>query len=216
MIVNLSENYSVLCNWIAEIRDNQIQKDRMRFRYNMERIGEVAAYEISKQLAFRPEEITTPLGVAKGKMMVQQPVLGTILRAGIPLHTGLSRFFDQAEHAFVGAYRKHQPDGSFRISLDYLSCPPLDGKTLILADPMLATGSSLVKTIEQLLQAGQPAKIYVVSVIASSEGIQHLKHHYPDVSVWAGDIDPVLNERGYIIPGLGDAGDLAYGSKKQQ
>lgn len=216
MIVNLSEHYSVLSDWIAEIRDEKIQKDRMRFRYNMERIGEIAAYEISKLLPFSPQKVTTPLGVADGKKIEQQPVLGTILRAGIPLHAGLSRIFDQAEHAFVGAYRKHQPNGSFEISLEYLSCPPLEGKILILADPMLATGSSLIKTLEQLLKAGQPAHIYVVSVIAASEGIRNLKNAYPEVSVWAGDIDPVLNEKGYIIPGLGDAGDLAYGSKKQQ
>ena len=216
MIINLSEHYSVLCDWIAEIRDEHIQKDRMRFRYNMERIGEIAAYEISKSLDFSTRKINTPLGVANGKKIEKQPVLGTILRAGIPLHTGLSRIFDQAEHAFVGAYRKHQPDGSFEISLEYLSCPPLEGKILILADPMLATGSSLVKTLEQLLKAGKPHRIHVVSVIAATKGIERLKNAYPEVSVWAGDIDPVLNEKGYIIPGLGDAGDLAYGSKKQQ
>lgn len=216
MIFNLSEHYSVLCDWIAEIRDEQIQKDRMRFRYNMERIGEIAAYEISKLLSFSPHKVNTPLGIAEGKKIEKQPVLGTILRAGIPLHTGLSRIFDQAEHAFVGAYRKHQPDGSFEISLEYLSCPSLEEKILILADPMLATGSSLVKTLEKLMQAGQPTHIHVVSVIAASQGIEYLKNAYPEVSVWAGDIDPVLNEKGYIIPGLGDAGDLAYGSKEQQ
>lgn len=216
MVVNLSEHYSILCNWIAEIRDEKIQTDRMRFRHNMERIGEIAAYEISKLLPFRSLEVQTPLGMAQGKTSQEQPVLGTILRAGIPLHAGLSRFFDQAEHAFVGAYRKHQPDGSFDISLEYLSCPPLDDKTLILADPMLATGASLVKTIDRLLDAGKPARIYVVSVIAALPGIEKVKKAYPDVSLWAGAIDPVLNEKGYIIPGLGDAGDLAYGSKKQQ
>lgn len=216
MVVNLSEHYSVLCDWIAEIRDEKIQQDRMRFRYNMERIGEVAAYEISRRLPFRPGEVTTPLGTAAGKMVVQQPVLGTILRAGIPLHAGLARFFDRAEHAFVGAYRKHRRDGSFEISLEYLSCPPLDGKTLILADPMLATGSSLAETIRKLLEAGTPSRIHVVSVIAAEPGIRRVREAYPGVSVWAGDIDPVLNEKGYIIPGLGDAGDLAYGPKKQQ
>lgn len=216
MIVNLSEHYSVLCDWIAEIRDEKIQKDKMRFRHNMERIGEIAAYEISKQLSFQQQEVTTPLGRAAVKRILQQPVLATILRAGIPLHTGLSRFFDQAEHAFVGAYRKHRPDGSFEISLDYLSCPKLNGKMLILADPMLATGSSLVKTIDELLKAGKPDHIHVVSVIAANAGIEKLKAAYPEVSVWAGDIDLRLNDKGYIIPGLGDAGDLAYGSKEQQ
>lgn len=216
MIINLSEQYSILCDWVAEIRDEQVQKDRLRFRYNMERIGEIAAYEISKTLPHSQKRIKTPLGTATCEVATEQPVLATILRAGIPLHTGLSRFFDQSGHAFVGAYRKHRPDGSFEISLDYLSCPPLTGRILILADPMLATGSSLVTALEQLLRVGVPAQIHVVSVVAATEGIQNVTAAYPGISLWAGAIDHELNEKGYIIPGLGDAGDLAYGGKTQQ
>jgi uracil phosphoribosyltransferase len=216
MTINLSEHYSILCDWIAEIRDEEIQKDPLRFRHNIERIGEIAAYEISRQLSYSPKTVKTPLGNAPCKILMKQPVLATILRAGIPLHTGLNRFFDRAGHAFAGAYREHHPDGSFDINLGYLSCPPLDGSHLILADPMLATGASLIKTLDQLLKYGQPERIDVVSVIAATDGISRIENAFPDVSIWAGDIDTQLNEKGYIIPGLGDAGDLAYGSKKQE
>lgn len=216
MVINLSEHYSILCDWIAEIRDVEVQKDPLRFRHNMERIGEIAAYEISRQLSCSQKTVTTPLGKAPCKILMKQPVLATILRAGIPLHTGLNRFFDRAGHAFAGAYREHRPDGSFEINLGYLSCPPLDKSHLILADPMLATGASLVKALDHLLKFGQPDRIDVVCVIAATEGIQKVQNAYPDVSIWAGDIDHQLNEKGYIIPGLGDAGDLAYGNKKQQ
>lgn len=216
MVINLSEHYSVLCDWIAEIRDAEVQKDPLRFRHNMERIGEIAAYEISRQLSFNNRKIKTPLGVADCKTITLQPVLATILRAGIPLHTGLNRFFDHAGHAFAGAFREHKPDGSFEINLGYLSCPPLDDSHLILADPMLATGASLVKTLDHLLQYGQPSRIDVVAAIAATDGISKVQNAYPEVAIWAGDIDERLNEKGYIIPGLGDAGDLAYGSKKQQ
>lgn len=215
MVVNLSERYSVLCDWLSEIRDEQVQKDAMRFRYNLERIGEIAAYEISGQLKYQEKEVRTPLGVASCKTLSRQPVLATIFRAGLPLHAGLTRFFDRAEHAFLGAYRKHRPDGSFEISLGYLSCPPLEGRTLILADPMLATGSSLLTALQRLLEAGRPEQVHVVSAIASRQGVSNILTAFPDAQVWAGDIDPLLDERGYIIPGLGDAGDLAYGSKMQ-
>jgi uracil phosphoribosyltransferase len=216
MVINLSEHYSVLCDWLAEIRDVEVQKDPLRFRHNMERIGEIAAYEISRHLTFSEKNIQTPLGTAKCKILTKQPVLATILRAGIPLHRGLNRFFDHAGHAFAGAFREHRPDGSFEINLGYLSCPPLDESHLILADPMLATGASLVKTLDHLLKYGRPNRIDVVSVIAATDGIRKVQDAYPEVSIWAGDIDRKLNEKGYIIPGLGDAGDLAYGSKKQQ
>jgi uracil phosphoribosyltransferase len=216
MVINLSEKYSVLCDWIAEIRDEQVQKDRMRFRYNMERLGEVAAYEISRLLPSREKQVQTSLGTSSCKVLDQQPVLATILRAGIPLHTGLYRFFDQAESAFAGAYRKHHENGSFDISLDYLSCPPLEDRILILADPMLATGASLVKTLNQLSETGQPAQIHIVSAIAATEGIRRVLESYAHAFIWAGAIDTELNDKGYIIPGLGDAGDLAYGNKAQQ
>lgn len=213
MVTNLSAQYSVLCDWISEIRDQAIQQDSLRFRHNLERIGEVAAYEISKRLAYTEREVVTPLGTAAGKTLSTQPVLATILRAGIPMLTGLSRIFDQAGQAFVGAYRKHRPDGSFDISLDYVSCPPLEGRVLILADPMLATGASLVKALHELHQQGTPTEIHVVAAIAATPGIHAVETAFPRASLWVGDVDPVLNDLGYIIPGLGDAGDLAYGPK---
>lgn len=213
MVTNLSAQYSVLCDWITEIRDQTTQQDSLRFRHNLERIAEVAAYEISKRLAYTDGQVTTPLGTAAGKTLTAQPVLATILRAGIPMLSGLGRIFDQAGQAFVGAYRKHRPDGSFEIHLDYVSCPPLEGQILILADPMLATGASLVKALHALHGQGTPAEIHVVAAIAATPGIETLQTAYPKASLWAGDVDPVLNDRGYIIPGLGDAGDLAYGPK---
>lgn len=216
MVVNLSDRYSVLCDWITEIRDAMIQKDALRFRFNMERIGEVAAYEISRGLQNETLRVTTPLGVADCRTLSRQPVLATILRAGIPLHGGLARFFDRADHAFAGAYRKHRQDGGFDISLDYLSCPPLEGRDLILADPMLATGASLVMVLRRLLQSGVPAQIHIVSAIAAARGVAAVEAAFPGACIWAGAVDPLLDERGYIIPGLGDAGDLAYGSKTQQ
>ncbi len=215
MVINLSERYSIISDWVAEIRDKQVQQDRMRFRYNTERIGEIAGYEISKHLDFSEKEVQTPLGTARCRILKEQPVLATILRAGIPLHSGLLRVFDHADHAFVGAYRKHQKDGSFDIHLEYLSCPDLEGRTLILVDPMLATGSSLVKTLDQLIRAGKPKRIHIVTVIAAKQGIANMIDHFPDSTLWAGAIDEKLNKKGYIIPGIGDAGDLAYGPKKQ-
>ena len=215
MIKNLSEHHSLVSNWISELRDTSIQGDRMRFRRNIERIGEVAAYEISKGLPFEERDTTTPLGIAKQKVLQQQPVLATILRAGMPLHQGMLNYFDRADNAFIAAYRKHHRDGSFEISLEYISCPPLDDRTVILCDPMLATGASLVKTIEFLKREGQYKDIHVVSVIACTEGIDFLRRHEPNVKMWCGAIDEELTAKGYIVPGLGDAGDLAYGEKSQ-
>ena len=215
MIKNLSEHHSLVSNWISELRDTSIQVDRMRFRRNIERIGEVAAYEISKGLPFEERDTTTPLGIAKQKVLQQQPVLATILRAGMPLHQGMLNYFDRADNAFIAAYRKHHRDGSFEISLEYISCPPLDDRTVILCDPLLATGASLVKTIEFLKREGQYKDIHVVSVIACTEGIDFLRRHEPNVKIWCGAIDEELTAKGYIVPGLGDAGDLAYGEKSQ-
>ncbi|GAA4304406.1 uracil phosphoribosyltransferase [Compostibacter hankyongensis] len=217
MVINLSATPSLAGVWVGEIRDKQLQTDRMRFRRNLERIGEAAAYEISKHLSYRQTTVTTPLGTATCAVPEQQPVLATILRAGMPLHQGLLHYFDRADNAFISAYRKHHADGSFDIQLDYLSCPPLDGRVLILADPMLATGASLVKTLQCLLkEGGQPAAIHVVSALASTEGIRRVQEAFPKITLWAGDIDEQLNDKGYIVPGLGDAGDLAFGLKKQQ
>src|ERR1700730_442236 len=166
MVVNLSVQHSLLSNWISELRDEEIQKDRMRFRRNLERIGEVAAYEISKVLPFMEKEIQTPLGIATCKVLKEQPVIATILRAGLPLHQGILNYFDKADNAFVSAYRKHHRDGTFEIRLEYISCPDLQDRILILSDPMLATGSSLVKTIQFLREEGHPSHIHVVAAIA--------------------------------------------------
>src|SRR5215211_5870065 len=215
MVVNLSSRYSLLSDWISELRDESIQKDRMRFRRNLERIGEVAAIEISKELAFKETEVQTPLGIANCKTLKDQPVLGTILRAGIPLHQGLLNYFDRADNAFISAYRKHQRDGSFEISLEYISCPDLEHRVLILSDPMLATGASLVKTIQFLKAEGPPSEIHIVTAIACTVGIEYLHREVPNVKIWCGDIDDELTAKGYIVPGLGDAGDLAFGTKVQ-
>jgi uracil phosphoribosyltransferase len=215
MVVNLSEQYSLLCDWISEIRDQEIQLDRMRFRRNLERIGEVAAYEISKRLPSTEREVQTPLGIATAKVLTSQPVITTILRAGLPLHQGLLNFFDKADNGFISAYRKHQRDGSFEIRLDYISCPELEGRVVIVSDPMLATGASLVKTIQYLREEGHPAEIHVVVAIACTVGIEYVLREEPQCRIWCGAIDDELTAKGYIVPGLGDAGDLAYGNKVQ-
>jgi uracil phosphoribosyltransferase len=215
MVINLSEQHSLVSNWLAEIRDVSVQSDRMRFRRNLERIGETAAFEISKLLPFEEREIQTPLGTATCKTLKEQPVLATILRAGLPLHQGLLNYFDRADNAFISAYRKHNKDGSFEISLDYVSCPDLEGRILIISDPMLATGSSLVKTIHFLKEEGGPSAIHIVTAIACTVGIEYVTREEPSVTIWCGDIDEELTAKGYIVPGLGDAGDLAFGIKVQ-
>jgi len=215
MVVNLSQHYSLLSDWISELRDEEMQKDRMRFRRNLERIGEVAAYEISKKLAFEEKETQTPLGIAASKTLKEQPVLATILRAGLPMHQGLLNYFDKADNAFISAFRKHNRDGSFEISLDYISCPELEGRVVIISDPMLATGSSLVKTIQFLREEGKPSEIHIVVAIACTVGIEYVKRSEPNCTIWCGAIDDELTAKGYIVPGLGDAGDLAFGTKVQ-
>lgn len=215
MIKNLSTDYSILCDWIGELRDVNIQQDRMRFRRNLERIGELIGYEISKTLEYTEKEIQTPLGYANSKTLKEQPVLATILRAGLPMHHGLLQVFDKADNAFISAYRKHNRDGSFEISLDYISSPQLQDRIVILSDPMLASGSSLVKTVQFLRQEGNPKEIHVVAAIACTVGIEYLRRSEAGVKIWCGDIDDELTAKGYIVPGLGDAGDLAYGNKGQ-
>jgi len=215
MVINLSRQYSLVSDWIGELRDESVQQDRMRFRRNLERIGEVAAFEISKQLAFEDREIQTPLGSAVCSVLKDQPVLATILRAGLPLHQGLLNYFDKADNAFISAYRKHDRDGSFEISLDYISCPELEGRVVIIADPMLATGSSLVKTLQFLRDEGHPSEIHIVTAIACTVGIEYVKRGEPQCKIWCGAIDDELTAKGYIVPGLGDAGDLAFGTKVQ-
>lgn len=215
MVINLSDKHSLVSNWVSELRDVTIQNDRMRFRRNLERIGEVAAYEISKKLPFSEVEVETPLGTATSKVLATQPVIATILRAGLPLHQGLLNYFDKADNAFISAYRKHNKDGTFEISLDYISCPELEDRVLIICDPMLATGSSLVKTIQFLKEEGNPKEIHIVTAIACTVGIEYVKREDANLTIWCGDIDDELTAKGYIVPGLGDAGDLAFGVKVQ-
>jgi uracil phosphoribosyltransferase len=215
VVVNLSQQHSLVSNWISELRDVTIQQDRMRFRINLERIAEVIAYEISKVLPFKEVDTETPLGTATSKVLQEQPVLATILRAGLPMHNGLLNYFDKADNAFIAAYRKHEKDGSFDIKLEYMSCPDLDDRILIISDPMLATGASLVKTIHFLKEEGRPKEIHIVSAIACTVGIEYVKREEPAVTIWCGDIDEELTAKSYIVPGLGDAGDLAFGMKTQ-
>jgi uracil phosphoribosyltransferase len=216
MVIDLSRHHSLLNHWVAELRDVHVQNDRMRFRRNIERIGEVAAYELSKTLRFKSVDVTTPLGIASTSLLEEQPVLGTILRAGLPLHQGMLNYFDKADNAFISAYRKHHPDGSFEISLEYLSCPDLNNRILILCDPMLATGASLVETIQAIQKTYTPAQIHIVVTIASQKGIEHVEKELgAEIPIWCAAIDPILNDKSYIVPGLGDAGDLAFGTKMQ-
>lgn len=216
MIVNLSEKHSLVSNWVAELRDVNVQGDRMRFRRNLERIGEIAAYEISKQLPWKSAETPTPLGTHDSKVLESQPVLATILRAGLPMHAGMLNYFDRADNAFISAYRKHHRDGSFEISLEYMSCPSLDNRIVIISDPMLATGASIVKTIQYMKDEGTPKEIHVVVAIACTVGIEYIQRECGEnISIWCGDIDDELTAKGYIVPGLGDAGDLAFGTKLQ-
>ena len=215
MVINLSQQYSILCDWIAEIRDQSVQTDRMRFRRNLERIGEIAGYEISRLMAYEELEVQTPLGISNSKKLKNQPVLATILRAGLPLHQGLLNVFDKADNAFISAYRKHDRDGSFEISMSYITSPELDNRVLIISDPMLATGSSMVKTIQQLRSEGNPAEIHIVTAIACTVGIEYLRRALPACKIWCGAIDDELTAKGYIVPGLGDAGDLSFGNKTQ-
>ncbi|MFT3679352.1 MAG: uracil phosphoribosyltransferase [Ferruginibacter sp.] len=215
MVVNLSEYHSLVSNWVGELRNVEVQNDRMRFRRNLERIAEVCAYEISKKLDWEEKEITTPLGIASCKMLVDQPVLATILRAGLGMHTGLLNYFDKGENAFISAYRKHHADGSFEIALEYMSCPELDGKVVIISDPMIATGASLVKSVQYLKDEGDIKDIHIVCAIGCTVGIEYVLREVPKATIWCGDIDDELTAKGYIVPGLGDAGDLAFGAKMQ-
>lgn len=209
------ENNSVFSSFIAEIRDQKIQKDRMRFRRNLERAGEIFAYEISKDLAYKKIEVTTPLGVSDEFELEQQPVLITILRAGLPLHNGLLNYFDHADNGYISAYRKHHKDGSFDIELEYFACPSLEGRTVILSDPMLATGSSMVLAYKALLAKGKPKHTHIVSLIGSTEGLEFTKRNLPqNTSIWLGALDQEMTAQSYIVPGLGDAGDLAFGTKE--
>lgn len=213
-IVNFDDQKSLISQYVQELRDVTIQNDRLRFRTNLKRLGQIMAYEISKDLSYKKAATTTPLGTAECNIIADRLVLGTIFRAGIPFHQGFLDYFDYAENAFVSAYRKYKEKESFDIFIEYIASPVLDGKTLILVDPMLATGASMELSYKALLTKGTPAKTHIVSAIASQQAVDYIKEHFPDdTTVWIGAIDPEINGHSYIVPGLGDAGDLAYGEK---
>jgi len=207
---------TIIDHFVAQLRDVSVQGDRMRFRRNLERIGEVCAYELSRHLPWEPHTVTTPLGEAETLRLKDRPVLATILRAGLPLHQGLLNYFDDADNAFISAYRmNHREDGTFDVRVEYLSSPGLEGRTVIISDPMLATGLSMVLAYRALLRKGTPAHVHIVAAIASRQGIEYLdKHLPPNCTLWVGAVDEELTAHSYIVPGLGDAGDLAFGVKE--
>lgn len=215
MVNDLSKGNSLINQFVAELRDINIQKDRMRFRRNLERIGEIASVEISRTLEWEMTDVISPLGTANVPLLKSQPVLATILRAGLPLHQGLLNYFDGADNAFVSAYRRHHKGGNFDIHIEYLSSPLLKDRVLILSDPMLATGQSMILAYRAILEKGIPSHIHVVTAVASTQGIEYVKSHMPEnVTIWVGAIDEELTVQSYIVPGLGDAGDLAFGVKE--
>lgn len=216
-VIELGTKNTILNNYIAELRNVEVQGDRMRFRRNLERIGELTAYEISKTLDYETVSITTPLGEKEMNILVDQPVLATIMRAGLPLHQGFLNVFDKADNAFIAAYRKYDKNEDFEIRIEYYSAANIDGRVLMLVDPMLATGSSLVQCLDGLLhEEMMPSKLHLVAVIASAEGVEYVKKKLRkyDATLWVGNIDDELTAKAYIVPGLGDAGDLAYGEKE--
>jgi len=215
-IINLGKQNSIFNHFIREIRDLNIQKDSMRFRRNIERIGEIFAYEISKKMEYENKDITTPLGISTESLMTEKPVLSTILRAGLPLHQGLLNYFDRSDNCFISAFRKHKKGGDFEIKIEYMSSPSLEGKIVILCDPMLASGNSMVLAMKALLSKGKPKHIHIAAIIASTEGVQYLKENTPfrNCTLWLGAQDAEMTSQSYIVPGLGDAGDLAFGEKE--
>lgn len=216
MIFNLSKQASIGNQFLAELRDVNIQKDRMRFRRNLERIGEILAYELSKRLDHQEIEVETPLGTATAKVPTDRIVVASILRAGLPLHQGVLNYFDRADNAFISAYRKHHKDGTFEINLEYVSCPDLNDCVLILCDPMLATGASIDITLQELKPFGTPKAIHIVTAIAATAGLNYIKRLHRSAHLWLGAEDEELTAKSYIVPGLGDAGDLGFGPKLQE
>ncbi len=214
-IINLGKQNSIFNHFIREIRDVNIQNDSMRFRRNIERIGELFAYEISKELEYEDKDITTPLGISTESLIKNKPILSTILRAGLPLHQGFLNYFDSSDNAFISAYRKHKKGGDFEIKIEYISSPHLENKTIILCDPMLASGLSMILAMKALLSQGKPKHIHIVAIIASSEGINYVKENVPtqNCTLWIGSEDGEMTSQSYIVPGLGDAGDLSFGKK---
>jgi uracil phosphoribosyltransferase len=215
-VIKLGKQNSIFNHFISEIRDVNVQRDSMRFRRNIERIGEIFAYEISKEMDYENKDITTPLGISTESLMSEKPILATILRAGLPLHQGFLNYFDSSNNAFISAYRKHNKGGEFEIKIEYMSSPDLDGKTVILCDPMIASGASMIMAIEAILSKGKPKYIHIVGVIASSEGVNYVKQNIPmqNCTLWLGAEDSEMTSQTYIVPGLGDAGDLAFGEKE--
>ena len=213
MIFELNKTDSIANVFLAELRDEQIQKDAMRFRRNLERLGEFFAWEISKTLTYIDSSTKTPLGISPSRKLEQQPVLATILRAGLPMQQGLLNIFDQAESAFITAYRKPHVNGLLEIQVDYISSPDLTDKTVILVDPMLATGLSMVLCCKELISAYKIKELHIVAAIASVEGVKHVRANLPAAKLWLGAVDEEMTSKSYIVPGLGDAGDLAYGTK---
>jgi uracil phosphoribosyltransferase len=214
MIINLGDQNSLVNEYLRELRDKNLQKDRARFRNNMERLGQIMAYEISKRMMYRPDTIQTPLGNSMLNLLVAKPVLITVLRAGLPYFHGFLNYFDQSDCGFIGAYRDERGNDSITINLEYLATSSLAGKELILIDPMLATGKSVVKALQSLVQAGNPAMIHLASLVAAPEGLKYIQDNVKlPFTLWTFAIDERLNDRSYIVPGLGDAGDLSYGSK---
>ena len=216
MVKILGESNTLLNRFVYEVRSTSTQNDSMRFRRNLERISEVFAYEISKTLNYKPTQAQTPLGIADIMLSDDEIVIASIMRAGMPMHNGFLNYFDKAENAFISAYRKYSKDGSFKIAFEHLSCPSIGGKVLILVDPMLASGASMVLSYNELLRRGTPKHTHIVSIIASKEGVDYTRKNLPskNVTLWLGAVDDELTVKSYIVPGLGDAGDLAYGSKE--
>lgn len=216
MIKILGEKNSILNKFVCEVRSVEVQNDRMRFRRNLERIGEIFAYELSQQLNFSPKQVQTPLGTTDIPLPTDKIVVSSILRAGLPMHQGLLNYFDDADNAFISAYRKYSKDGSFKIQFEHLSCPDINGKVLIIADPMLATGSSMILAYKALLEKGKPKHTHIVSIVASKEGVEYTRKNITSkgATLWLGAVDDELTVKSYIVPGLGDAGDLAYGGKE--
>ena len=216
MIFNLSDHQSIGLDFVRQLRDVNVQNDAERFRRNLIRLAQILAYEISRTMNYQPEEIETPLGMADCQRVSDKIVLAVILRAGLPMHEGLLNYFGEAENAFIASYRRHHKDGTFEIAMEYATFPDVTNKVLILADAMIATGSSIEKSIEVLVDAGAPKVIHIVSAISSSQGVDRLTRLFPDCHIWTGAIDDELTAKSYIVPGLGDAGDLAYGVKGQE
>ncbi|HLT42351.1 MAG TPA: uracil phosphoribosyltransferase [Sphingobacteriaceae bacterium] len=210
----LTQRNSIANHFIAELRNIDVQQDRMRFRRNLERLGEVFAYELSKELPYEEIEVTTPLGETQCNFIIEQPILATIIRAGLPLHQGLLNYFDQADCAFIAAYRKTKKSGTFEIHQEYITTPNLDQKVVIMSDTMIATGRSMVLVCKELMNRFAIKQLHIVSAIASEEGIEHVKAYLPKAKLWVGAIDGELTSKAYIVPGLGDAGDLAFGGKE--